>query len=172
MAGRIAAGSVEATPGTAGSSRSILVIAAIVIGLVVLAVIVVLVASRPPATYPAGSPEATIQGYLAAGEQGDPETAYAFFSRSVRNAMTIDAYRRAWADHAWEREQERRVVLEETELHDDARATIHLRIDVFSGGDLFGSSRYTYERSIGLVRENGSWRIDEPLVGLEPIGYY
>jgi hypothetical protein len=164
-------GPVETTPGTAGASRSILLIAAIVIGIVVVAVLVVIAASRPPTTYPAGSPEATVQGFLAANDDGDPETAYAFFSQSVRDSMSVEEYRRAWTDYGWEREQDRRVVLEEVDLR-DTRATVHLRVDVYSGGGPFGSSRYTYERSVGLVREEGTWRIDEPLVGLEPIPYY
>lgn len=163
--------SVETAPESARPSRSILLIAAIVMGIVVVAVLVVVAASRPPATYPAGSPEATVQGFLAANADGDIEAAYAFFSESVRRSLTVADYRRAWNDFSWEREQDRRVVLADTDLR-DTRATVHLRVDVYSGGGPFGSSRYTYERSVILVREDDAWRIDEPLVGLEPIGYY
>jgi hypothetical protein len=164
-------GSAEGARGTTGPARSILVIGAIVVAIVVVAVLVVVLASRPPTTYPADSPEGTIQRYLAAVEAGEPEAAYAFFSRSVRTEMPLDSYRRAWADLAWEREQDRRVVLEQVDLR-DTRATVHLRVDVYSGGGPFGPNRYTYERSVGLVRESGEWRIDEPLVGLEPVPYY
>lgn len=163
-------GPQETAPEPARPSRSILLIAGIVIGIVVVAVLVVLAASRPPATYPAGSPEATIQGFLTANDEDDVEAAYAFFSESVRGSLTVSEYRRLWTDFSWQREEDRRVVLEQTDMR-DTRATVHLRVDVYSGGGPFGSSRYTYERSVGLVREDDAWRIDELLVGLEPVGY-
>ena len=40
---------------------------------------------------------------------------------------------------------------------------------VYEGG--LGGDRYSQDRSVRLVRENGVWLIDEPLVGIESVGY-
>jgi hypothetical protein len=45
-----------------------------------------------------------------------------------------------------------------------------LRVDQFSGGGL-GGDRYSYERTIRLIQENGAWLIDEPIVGIENVAY-
>ena len=45
--------------------------------------------------------------------------------------------------------------------------TVSLTVEEFSGDGLNGST-YRSSRDIRLVRENGAWRIDEPLVWLDP----
>lgn len=153
-----------------GIPRHILAAVAIVIGLVALAIAAVVVGSRPPTVYPAGSPEAVFQEFLAADERDDPDAAYALFSSSVQAQISSREYRRAWRDFDWQREQGRRVVLERTEIAAD-RATLHLRVTDRSSGGLLGGDRHPFERTVRLVHENAGWRLDEPLVGLESVGY-
>jgi hypothetical protein len=83
--------------------------------------------------------------------------------------MTLAEYRRLDAEQAWQRDQDRRVLLLGADLIGD-RANLRLRIDEFSQGGL-GGNRYSSERTIRLVREGGVWLIDEPIVGIENVAY-
>jgi hypothetical protein len=60
------------------------------------------------------------------------------------------------------------VVLDRVETNGDA-TLLHLRVETFSQGGL-SADRYSYPREIRLVRESGSWQIDELLVGTDSMG--
>jgi hypothetical protein len=127
--------------------------------------VLVLAVPKGPTTYDPGSPEAAFQTFFRAFEAGDLDGAYALFSSSVKQQLTPAEFRRSDSEHGWQRDEDRRVVLLRTDITGD-RASLHLRIDQFSGGGL-GAARYSQERTIRLVRENGAWLIDEPIVGVE-----
>ena len=165
---------VQAPAPSGSSARSRLRRSGLVAGLgiamlVTIAVIVAITLRDGPATYPAGSPEAAFQAYYQAWETGDTDAAYASLSSDVRHDLTSGEYRRQDAEQSWQRDEDRRVMLLHSEITGD-RAVLGLRVDQFREGGL-GGDRYSSERSVRLVREDGVWLIDEPLVGIEPAGY-
>lgn len=157
------------TPSQARVPRAALVVGGAIVALIVLALVVVLAVPKGPTAYDPGSPEAVFQTFYQAYEAGDVEGAYALLSSGVKNQMTLAEYRRLDADQAWQRDQDRRVVLLRADPTGD-RANLLLRIDQFSQGGL-GGNRYSYERTIRLVRAGGMWLIDEPIVGIESVAY-
>lgn len=152
------------------SVRHVFVIVAAVIGLVVVAFLASLV-SRSAAPYPAGSPAAAVQAFIAAYETDDEQAAYALLSSSVREDLSAEAYEEAWHETSWRREEDERVTLI-GEAVDGTRAMIDLRVETFYGGGLFSSGRSYWDVTVRLVNEGGSWRIDQPLVGLEDVSWY
>ncbi len=155
--------------GSAAFPRSVVLIGAAISALVVIALIVAVALPNRPTEYAAGSPEAAFQDFYEAWETGDIEAAYGHFSSTVTAEMSPAEYRRMDADWSWQRDQGRRLVLLNVDVTAD-RSVLRIRVDQFSEGGLAGE-RYSYERSVRLVRERGTWLIDEPLVGIESVPY-
>jgi len=157
-------------PVRAGSSnRPLIYIGLGVVALTIITILVVLLAGdREAAEFTADSPEGTLQRYLAAYEGGDLEAAHAFFSADVRGRMDIDAYQRA-AD-SWGAGigigGSRRVLFDSTRGAGD-RIELHLIVEEFYGDGLSGDT-YRSPRDVRVVREGGEWRIDQPLIWLDP----
>lgn len=158
------------TAAARGSDRTLLYVAAGIVGIVAIAAAaVLLLGGREPASLPADSPEGVLQRHLAAFEDGDFEAAHAYFSNEVRSEMDVDAYERLTRDYGmFPTDTSRRVLFDRTETDGD-RARVHLTVEEYYGGGPFGGGEtYRSPREIRLVREDGAWRIDEPLVGVEP----
>ena len=155
-------------PNRAGSrDRSLLFIGVAVVALAVLtAVVVMLAGDRQAADFAPGSPEDTLQRYLAAYEDGDLEAAHRYFSADVRERMDLEEYERAVDSWGVGSEPERSVLFESSSGTGD-RVELHLIVEQFAGDGLSGET-YRSPRDIRLVREDGEWRIDEPLVWLDP----
>jgi MecA-like transpeptidase family protein len=152
------------------TNRSLLIIGAGVLALVVVAAAIVLLAEgRDPRSFAPGSPEEAMQRYLAAWDERDYEGAYAFFSEEIRASTTLDEYQnqvRAYGDG---------LPIENTAAYiDDVegtgdRVTLHLTIEQFyDDGGPGGGSTYRNQRAVRMVREADGWKVDEPLIGLEP----
>lgn len=158
----------EGQPSSAGSNgRSLLYVALGVVALAVVTIVVVLLAGgREAAQFPADSPEATVQAYLAAYEQGDLDAAHAYFSADVQDQMDRDAYQRAVDSWGVEAEPDRTVLFDSTTGTGD-RVQLHLVVEEFYGDGLSGDT-YRSPRDVRLVREDGEWRIDQALVWLDP----
>ncbi len=164
-------GADSAAPtGSASFPRSVLLIGAAIVALVVTALIVAVALPNRPTDYAAGSPEAAFQDFYEAWEAGDVEAAYGHLSSTVTADLSLTEYRRMDTDWSWQRDQGRRLVLLSVDLTGE-RATLHIRVDEFYQGGLSGQ-RNSYERSVRLVRELGTWLIDEPLIGIESAGHY
>lgn len=153
------------------ADRSLLLIGAGILALLVASVAVVLIVagSDAPDLEP-GSPEAVVRDYLAAYEADDLETAYRFFSTEMREEWgDARAYRRAVDAHAFHGDggPARRAVFDRSEIDGDS-ARVHLTVEEFSGDGLSGDT-YRSSRVIRMVREGGAWRIDQPLAGLDQI---
>lgn len=154
-----------------GSDRSLLAIAGGIAATVVVAVLIVVVlGDRPPAPFPADSPEAALQGYAQAWEDEDLEAAYAYFSTGVKSTLPFEEYRQVVRDQgnfSGGAPQQRRVTIDRVEL-DGERAEVYLSIEYsFDGGFPFGGG-YKDTRTIHLVKEAADWKIDDALLGLEP----
>jgi hypothetical protein len=147
--------------------RSVLLVVGAVAGLIVVALLVAVAAPAQPTTYTRGTPEAAFQDFYSSWEARDLDAAYAALSDDVRSQLTLAEYRHMDTDMTWAREQGRRVVLLDSRVTGD-RAVLDLRIDQFSEGGL-GGDRSSWQRSVNLVREQGVWRIDEGLLGVETL---
>ena len=156
-------------PARARIPRVGLVVVGAIVALIALALVLVIAVPKGPTTYDPGSPEAAFQAFFHAYEAGDVDGAHALLSSSVKQQLTLAEYRRLDAEHGWQRDEDRRVVLLRTDISGD-RASLHLRIDQFSGGGL-GAARNSQDRTIRLVRENQAWFIDEPIVGVEYVAF-
>jgi hypothetical protein len=155
-------------PTAAGSAnRTLLFIGLGVVGLVAITIAVVLLAGgREAAEFDADSPEAALQRYLAAYEDGDLEAAHAYFSADVRQRMDLDAYQQAVDSWGIGYEPDRSVLFDSTSGTED-RVELHLIVEEFAGDGLSGET-YRSPREIRMVREGDEWRIDQPLVWLDP----
>jgi len=160
--------------GLVGSDRSLLAIAGGIGAIVIAAIVLVVVAGgRPAASFPPGSPQAAMQDYLAAWEAEDYPAAYAFFSAEVKAGVPLEQYRRVAEDqrqYGYPADASRSVFIDRVSEKGD-RADVHLTVEEFSSGGGLGANVYRSTRVIRMVREDGSWNIDEPLIGLEP-GYF
>ena len=140
--------------------------------LVVVAVIaIVLLGSREATAFPSDTPEGVVQRHLAAVEDEDYEAARGYLSAAVRADVSPDQYRRAAQDYGYETGGSRRVLFDRSEVDGD-RARVWLTIEeYYDGGPFGGATTYRSTREIALVREGGQWRIDQPIVGIEPVPF-
>ena len=150
--------------------RSLLVIGGGVVVLVVAAVITVaLLGSRDAQPFPPDTPEGVVQRHLAAVEDEDHEAAWAYLSAAVQSDLSLDEYRRASRDYGSYWAGSRRVLFDRSEVDGD-RARVWLTVEeYYDGGPFSGTNAYRSPREIALVREDGEWRIDDPIIGLEPM---
>ena len=154
-----------------GPDRTLLLVGMALLALVaVAAAAVFLLGGRGAEAFPPDSPEGVLQQQLAAFEDGDFETAHGYFSSEVRSQMDLDAYEQMTRDYGFAGpDGSRRILFERTEIDGD-RARVHLTVEEYFGAGPFGGGEtYRSPREIRMVREDGSWRIDETLVGVEPV---
>ena len=158
-------------------ARVVLAIGGAIVLLILIAVAAVLALEREQQpSYPPGSPEAALVDYLDALEAGDADRVYALLSQSAREE--VERREKEGVGYSFRQEiryardtlRDARVRISRVERRDD-RATLTLTIDRFSssspGFPPFPSGeRYSYERTVELVLEDGAWRVDEPLVYL------
>lgn len=150
--------------------RSLLAIGVGTAVLVVVAVIaVVLLGSREAPAFSADTPEGVVQRHLAAVEGDDYDAAWGYFSADIQSEMSEDDYRRAARDYGYYGSSSRRVLFDRSEVDGD-RARVWLTVEeYYDGGPFGGGDTYRSTREIPLVREGGEWRIDDLLIGLEPM---
>lgn len=156
-------------PRTGGAAAPIIAVAAGVLALIGLTTaLVLLTGADRPAELDPNSPEGRLQSYLESFERGDHEAAYGHFSRRVRDELSLTEYERVLAGYgtSYPTGGTRQLLFNRTDLTGD-RATVHLTVEEFHADGL-RSSTFRYDRSIRLVREDREWRIDEPLMGLDP----
>lgn len=157
-------------------SRSLLVIAGGIAGLVVLAAAVVLLRDDGPPEFAPDSPQAALQAYLAAWESGDPEAPWAWFSKRVHAATPYAEFEpmaREFLDYGLPPNgPQRRVFIDEVTGSGD-RVVLHLTVEERYGEGL-GASSYRSTRSMPMVRdaishESNQWRIDQLFLYLDPM---
>jgi hypothetical protein len=150
--------------------RSVLVIGGLVVLLIAPAVVAVLLLDAgKPATYAPDSPEAAFQHYYQAFQNGDTHAAYESFTRRVQGQISYDEFSWNVTQFGQPSGQNTLVRVDRVDRQDQ-RAVLYLSVEHVSGSGL-NISRYSEQRRISLIREDDSWKIDEPLVGVEP-GYF
>lgn len=143
-----------------GSERSILLIGGGVLALVLVSVTIALTLG-PSAVedYPADSPAGALQRYLGALASGDNTAALAFVSQRAQGDLQRSGAPPGGFICPNAAEPRVRVVgVDES----GGRATLRLEIEQYNRS-LLGFDRYTYERTVMLVREGdpAAWKIDE-----------
>ncbi len=153
-------------------TRPLLFIGAGILALVIVSVAVVLLAGRGASTqFPADSPEGAFQRYLAAHEDRDYEAAYEYFSEHVGEQMSMEEYRQnaqMYSGGPGFGDTTQRVLFQDTEGDGD-RVQLNLVVEYFYGDGMGGGSD-RYPLQVTMIREDGEWRLDDPLIGIEP--YY
>jgi hypothetical protein len=153
------------------TGRTLAFITGGILALVLGAVLIVLLAgNREPQEFAAGSPEATVQAYLEAFEEGDAEAAYAFFSADVQTEYPFEDYERAVDDyHLYSYPPggpQRNVFIDGVDGSGD-RVTVQLTVEEYFSDGL-NTNTYRSPRSVRLVREDGVWKVADPLIWLDP----
>ena len=128
---------------------------------VVATAIILLGGNRQPADYPADSPEGALQRYLVAWYDDDYVTAYDYFSASVKARMTFSDFTMYAGDYGFEQT----VTIDRT-TGTGTRRTIFLTVQETYGPDL-GGAPYSRDVSITMVQEGDTWKVDEPLSGVD-----
>lgn len=140
-----------------GPDRTVLAIGGGILAIVIVAVVVVLAIGEPDVTeYPADTPEGTVQRYLRAVYDGDDVEARELVSARVDSEMGDNPPGRLYC-----RQSDGHQVRIDGVEAGDQRATVRLEIEDVSGSGL-NFDRYSSDRSVVLVFEDGGWKIDEP----------
>jgi hypothetical protein len=148
-------------------NRSLLYIGAGVLALVALGAAVVLLAEgRRPASFEPGTPEAAMQGYLAAWQDADYEAAYGFFSDEIRTETSLEQYESQVRGFGEPFGGSDTAVYIDKADGDGLRVTLYLTVEQSYGGGIGGES-YRSQREVRMVHQADGWKIDEPLIGVE-----
>jgi hypothetical protein len=131
---------------------------------VVATAIVLLAGNRPLAQYPAGSPEAALQGYLGAWYDEDYPSAYEYFSTRVKAQMSYEEF----ALFGYPSASDNQTVTIDRVTGEGDRRTIYVTVEDYYDSDF--SSSYSHQLTVRVVLESGRWLIDDALNGVEP--YY
>jgi hypothetical protein len=148
-------------------SRSLLYVGVGVLALVFLgAAVVMLAEGRQPASFEPGTPQAMMEGYLAAWQDEDYQAAYDFFSDEIKADTSLEQYEQqvrglgepfGGSDTA--------VYIDKAE-GDGPQVTLYLTVEQSYGGGI-GSESYRSQREVRMVHQADGWKIDEPLIGVE-----
>lgn len=151
-----------------GQDRFLLAIVAGTVVLVVVSIVVVFFFGRTRTTPPPdpNSPAGVVHAYVEAVRAGDTERARSYLTRAARaEAESRDrqnTYRPSREDNV-------RIVVETVSTTDTA-ADVKVTISRFyARSDPFSSSTSHYDTTVNLVREDGAWRIRQPV---EPYTFY
>jgi hypothetical protein len=154
------------------NGRSVGVVVGSILAVVSLTVVIVVLAgSREPKSFAAGTPEAALQGYLVAWDDGNFEAAYAAFSSSAQRELPFGDFERAARDWRSGQASVDRLAFIDRSTGDSKRVTVFLIVEE-RYGEGFGAGSYRSAREVEMIREDGVWRIANPLVWLEPAEHF
>jgi hypothetical protein len=138
--------------------RTILMIGACILAIVVVAVVIVLAFGSPDIeVFPADTPEGSVQRYLAAVNEGDEEAAKALLTRRALSQMDETTYPGRFYCPP---QEGRRVRIARVD-RGEQRATVFLSIQHTTGSGL-SLDRSSWEYSVRLALEDDLWKIDDP----------
>ncbi|HET7037932.1 MAG TPA: hypothetical protein VFI42_19825 [Thermomicrobiaceae bacterium] len=142
--------------------RSVSIVAALAVALMAATIAVALTAgSGSVSRFPPGSAEDVLQRYLQAVQNRDAQAAYGLLSADARRLMPESEF----ADRIGRGPIERqRIALRGIER--DARGEgVSVTLAVTRPADPgLGIDSVSYTSTLGLVREDGGWRIEQPVV--------
>ncbi len=142
---------------TSLSTRWLIGVAAVVVVAVVLSVVAI-VAGGDEQEFAAGTPEATVQGYLRAVIDRDASAAGSYLSADLiercEEQRLRDAYRRP-------SDRDVRVTLIGTTEVGDV-TEVRVRVTEFRGNPPFGGDDFSHDEFFALRQEVSEWRIVDP----------
>jgi len=130
---------------------------------------VLVAGNAEPQVFESGSPEAAVQAYLEAWEDGDYPATYESFSTGVQSQATEDEYRRMASEWYGPDGPRHSVYIGEVTTVGE-RVRVSLVVEEFYGEGIGGES-YRSERQVTLISEGGAWKIDEPLIWLDQVSF-
>lgn len=153
------------------NTRTLAFIAGGIVALVLVSVAVVLLAGgRQRQEFPVGSPEAAVQAYLDAWEEGDATALWEFFSTEVQEEYSFEDYERAVSDYFVYQYPDggpsRSVFIDRVDGSGD-RVTVQLTVEEYYGDGL-NTSSYRSPRAVRMVREEDGWKLADALIWLDP----
>jgi hypothetical protein len=153
---------------TTSSGRWLAGMAIGVAALAITAVIVTLAASSgDPTSLPAGSPEARVQDFVLAIDDGEIDLAYGMLAPVISDNCSALDFRR-FVDTG--RSSDLRVELDNVDLIGDD-AIVNVKVTSFSGSPPFDFSENQYNARFSLSKIDGAWVVMEapwPFSGCPP----
>ena len=137
------------------SGRWLAGITAGVFSLIAVAVVVALVASGDPEPLPEGSPEAAVQTYVQAIDDGDFRGAYRLLNAESREACEENEFRSRIRNGS---DAGMRIILDYVDVVDD-NALVSVNITSFHGDPPFDFSESTQSALFDLDRVDEAWEI-------------
>jgi hypothetical protein len=113
--------------------------------------------------YPPGSAEAAFQRYIAAWDEGDTDTAYAALSSRARSLVPLRDFVEA---QSWSADTPTRIWIDESKDTGE-RVILELTVEQSVGGPM-RPRRDRHQPTVTMLREDGAWKVDTPLVGYYP----
>ncbi len=156
--------SEQAVP-TPGADRFLIGIVAAAVLLIGVGIAAVLLVGRLPSSPPVdpSSPVGVVQAYVQALRAGDLERAYGYLSRSAQKSVPLDTYRQRFPHYYEPAATDQRLLIEPVTVGSDA-AEVKVTISRFSArSDPFSASSSHRNVTVRLVKEDGVWRVNQPL---------
>ncbi len=136
------------------SARWLVGIAVAIAGIVVVSVVVALTLGDTETVFEPGTPEATVQTYFRAIQDGDAEAAVALFTADLQGRCSTEELRRSY-----QHQSDFSVRIRDTTVRGET-TEIDVRIALNGGDSPFGNG-YDMDQLIFLEQEDGEWRIGE-----------
>ena len=156
--------SAATTASPAGTERTWLIAAIVALALVGIATAAIVIATdQREAPYMPGTPEAAVQDYAQAWDAGDTDAAYALLSSRAQARVPEWEFRHAMT---WSDESSSRIWIDERR-DVGYQAILELTVERIYDGFLRPARERDGMRLV-LIREDGAWRIDTPLLGYYP----
>jgi hypothetical protein len=139
------------------SGRWLAGITAGVLALIIISIVVTLVAAGNAEPLPEGSPEAAVQNYLQAIDDGDLTAAYAMLADDRQATCDATEYRQFTQGG---RDADMRLSLDNVDVI-DTTALVAVRVTSFRGDPPFDFSENSYSALFQLELVDGTWRVEE-----------
>lgn len=142
-----------------GPERSLVLIAGITAALVVVTIVLAFtLGDREPTTFDPGTPERAVQDYIQALHKGDFEAAYALLAADYQRTVSLSDFLERERFQFRSEFAADRVTIDDVNISGEtARLRLQLRY-ISDDGD-----GYESKTSVLLVREDGAWRLRNPL---------
>ena len=106
------------------------------------------------------TPEAVVHDAFLASVRNEPDVAIKHYSQEALDEENKPPFRERFNYYDHDRPARRLRILNVDIDEENDKAYVMIAIDNFHQGGLFESGTSTYRRTIPLVREEGTWKID------------
>ncbi|MFW6174309.1 MAG: hypothetical protein ACOC5K_00835 [Chloroflexota bacterium] len=143
------------------SGRWLAGIAAVIALVIVASAGIALMSSGGEADFPEGTPEGTVQRYIAAIRDRDITQARSYYTSDLRDRCSVQHVRDS-SQWTADRLDSNRIELLDTEDGEDGEVFVRVRIVEVDVDPPFGVNEHRHEQTYTLVQEEGEWRMREP----------